>query len=101
MRGNYFFLRFGGPLSLPMILVFGISISSSMVTYIVSIPSSESMALKSVMVKSIKDSVSLLAVGSFPSTSSELVIVKSISLSFSLLLFPATLESVIVKSTKG
>ena len=70
-----------------------------MVTYIVSIPSSESMALKSVMVKSIKDSVSLLAVGSFPSTSSALVIVKSISLSFSLLLFPTTLESVIVKSS--
>ena len=70
-----------------------------MVTYIVSIPSSESMALKSVMVKSIKDSVSLLAVGSFPSTSSALVIVKSTSLSFSLLLFPTTLESVIVKSS--
>ena len=76
-------------------------VSSSIVTFIVSIPSSESMALESVMVNSIKGSVSLLTVGSFPSTSSELVIAKSISLSLPLLLFLTTLESVIVQSTKG
>ena len=95
------FLPFGRPVSLPIIFVFGMQILSCFVTFIVSIPSFESMALESVMVKSIKGSVSLLTVGSFPSTSSELVIAKSISLSLSLLLFLTTLESVIAKSTKG
>ena len=77
MRGNYF-LAFGRPVSLLIIFVFGMQVSSSIVTFIVSIPSSESMALESVMVKSIKGYVSLLTVGSFHSISFAVVAIVAV-----------------------